>query len=154
MYEMEGTSPGLTVPRRQSPGCPTPQAAAGAKHPCEAPVSRLLPRPGGSPRMMPVSSSNVFLLPPRKLRKVLRLLISSFFAIHMVSTEPGKLFAFGGGCPRSYAQFIHRNLGITRERDTVLLHRLARCHRQRRMDVVQVDRPETSLVFALHSYLC
>jgi hypothetical protein len=136
MYEMEGTSPSLTVPRRPVTWLPGTAgrrrgqtSAQGAGFPAP-PTSR------GRPRVMFVSSSNVFLLPPRKLRKVLRLLISSFFAIHMVSTEPGELFAFGGGCPRSYAQFIHRNLGITRERDTRAIpspRALARCHRQRRL---------------------
>ena len=53
--------------------------------------------------------------PGQKPHQVLRLLISSFSAIRPASAERGKLFAFDGGSPRSYSQFIHRSLGITRK---------------------------------------
>ena len=53
--------------------------------------------------------------PGQKPHQVLRLLISSSSAIRLASAERGKLFAFDVGSLRSYSQFIHRNLGITRK---------------------------------------
>ena len=57
MYEMEEASPGLAAPahpvtrlaRRDVP-------PAGATHPLEPPVSRLLPRPWVAPGAVPVSN--------------------------------------------------------------------------------------------------
>jgi len=51
---------------------------AGARHPYEAPVSRLLPRSRGRPQVVPVSSGGIFLLDTRAPRKSLRPAISGF----------------------------------------------------------------------------
>jgi len=54
----------------------------GARYPCEGPVSRLLPRSRGRTQVMPVSSGETFLLPPRAPRKSPLPAISGFSAIH------------------------------------------------------------------------
>ena len=56
---------------------------AGARYPCEGPVSRLLPRSRGRPRAVPVSSGGIFLLHPRAPRKGLQGTISGVSAIHI-----------------------------------------------------------------------
>ena len=55
---------------------------AGARHPREGPVSRLLPRSRGRPQVVPVSSGEIFLLHTRAPRKSLRAAISVSSAIH------------------------------------------------------------------------
>ena len=55
---------------------------AGARYPCERPVSRLLPRSWRRPQVVPVSSGKAFLLPTRAPRKSLRAAISGSSAIH------------------------------------------------------------------------
>ena len=55
---------------------------AGARYPCERPVSRLLPRSRRRPQVVPVSSGRAFLMPTRAPRKSLRAAISGSSAIH------------------------------------------------------------------------
>jgi hypothetical protein len=79
MYEMEGASSGHATPRppvaRQTRHHAPP---AGAENPHEMPVSRLLARPGVSPRRFPFPTVKVFLLLSRQTRKSLEQFISSF----------------------------------------------------------------------------
>jgi hypothetical protein len=83
MYEMEGPCPASPHRLASCLALPGPRAAAGARYPCEAPVSRLLPRSRGRPRAVPVSSGGIFLLHPRAPRKGLQGTISGVSAIHI-----------------------------------------------------------------------
>ena len=63
---------------------------AGARYPCEGPVSRLLPRSRGRPRAVPVSSGGIFLLRTRAPRKGLRGAISGFLRYpHRIPQKAG-----------------------------------------------------------------
>ena len=79
---------GLTRPRRTgwpvARPCRRRAPSAGARYPCQGPVSRLLPRLRGRPQVVPVSNGKTFLLPPRAPRKCPRPAISGFSAIHEV----------------------------------------------------------------------
>jgi len=62
--------------------------------------------------MMPVSKRSIYFY---RLRgdtcKVLREFISSFFAVHIPSTEDGGLSAYRIGFPPVHAQLVHRFRG-------------------------------------------
>jgi hypothetical protein len=79
---------GLARPRRTgwpvARSCRRRAPPAGARYPCQGPVSRLLARPRGRPQVVPVSSGETFLLPPRAPRKCPRPAISGSSAIHEV----------------------------------------------------------------------
>jgi hypothetical protein len=80
MYEMQGPGP---VFGRWPAGCPAGvlvnRPAAGTRHPLEAPVSRFFLRSGVAPGVVPVSGSDVFLLPGTPVAQEFRALISRFF---------------------------------------------------------------------------
>ena len=56
MYEMEGPCPASPRPLASCLAWPTPRAARRGQIPARGPVSRLLPRSRGRPRVVPVSS--------------------------------------------------------------------------------------------------
>jgi hypothetical protein len=56
MYEMGGLARRRRARSGQSPGFAGVARPAGARHPCEGPVSRLLPRSQGRPQVVPVSN--------------------------------------------------------------------------------------------------
>ena len=114
MYEMGG----LAQPRRARSGqLPSWRRAppAGARHPCEGPVSRLLPRSRVAPRWSPFPTVKAFLLPPRTPRKSLKSIISVFSAIHTVSTERTQLSAPNGGYPPDNSHAVHKSPYVTPE---------------------------------------
>src|SRR3974390_3255822 len=82
MYEMEGPYPASPHPLGSCLALPHSAPPAGARHPREGPVSRLLPRSRGRPQVVPVSSGEIFLLHTRAPRKNLRVAISVSSAIH------------------------------------------------------------------------
>jgi hypothetical protein len=55
MYEMEGPRPASPHQLTSCLALPHNAPPAGARHPCEGPVSRLLPRSRGRPQVVPVS---------------------------------------------------------------------------------------------------
>ena len=80
MYEMQGPGP---VFGRWPAGCPAGvlvnRPAAGTGYPREVPVSRFFLRSGVAPGVVPVSGSDVFLLPGTPVAQGFRALISRFF---------------------------------------------------------------------------
>ena len=96
MYEMQGPGP---VFGRWPAGCPAGvlvnRPAAGTRHPLEAPVSRFFLRSGVAPGVVPVSGSDVFLLPGTPVAQEFRALISTFFRC------PQGIHSDGGVVPRS-----------------------------------------------------
>jgi len=88
MYEMGGLAQPRRAKRGQLPGFAGAARPAGARYPCEGPVSRPFGRsPGSPPRWCPFPAVKAFLLPPRTPRKSLRSIICGFSAIHTISTE-------------------------------------------------------------------
>jgi len=69
-----------------------PRAPAGARHPCEGPVSRLLPRSRGRPKVVPVSNGE-----------------SIFTASANTAQEPGA----------NYFWFLHYPHGIHRKNTVI-----------------------------------
>jgi hypothetical protein len=128
MYEMEGALSGLAAPGRPVARLPRRRAPpARARHPCEAPVSRPLPRPGVAPGRCPFPTVKVFLLPMGMSRKGLRQFILSFFYIHTMSTESLQLSALDDGYPPVNAQCVHRLPGVSQvipNPDVALCNRL------------------------------
>ena len=78
MYEMEGPCPASPHQASQL-ACRCRVPPAGARHPREGPVARLLPRSRRRPGWCPFPTVKAFLLPPRTPRKALRSIISGHF---------------------------------------------------------------------------
>jgi hypothetical protein len=95
VYETEGTSP-------DPPG---PDIRVNRRLPA---ASRVPEWPPDDARFQTVK---LFLSSPGGTCKVLREFISSFFAVHIPSTEDGGLSAYHTGFPPVYAQLIHRFRG-------------------------------------------
>jgi hypothetical protein len=95
VYETEGTSPDPPGP--------------GIR------VNRRLPAASRVPEWPPddarFQTVKLFLSRPGDTRKVLREFISSFFDVHIPSTEDGGLSAYQTGFPPVYAQLVHRFRG-------------------------------------------
>jgi hypothetical protein len=114
MYEMGGLARPRHAQPGQLPGLAGAARPAGAKYPCEGPVSRLLTRsPGSPPGWCPFPTVKAFLLPPRTPRKSLTSIISGFSAIHMVSTERMRLSAPYDGYPPANSQVVHKSRRVT-----------------------------------------
>ena len=96
------------------PGFPAPRATPpvpGARENHRFPANSRVP---GFPGWCPFPAVKVFLLPPRGPRKSLREFIASFFCVHILPTECGRLSARNQGCPPPYAQPVNRLPGVTR----------------------------------------
>jgi hypothetical protein len=137
MYEMQGPGP---VFGRWPAGCPAGvlvnRPSAGTGYPREAPVSRFFLRSGVAPGVVPVSGSEVFLLPGTPAAQEFRALISTFFrcpqGIHSdggvvprsrhFSTRPSTTSSTGGGRRRGWstssASTCHRWCSATARRSS------------------------------------
>jgi len=108
---------GLARPRRtRSASCLAARRRgppARARHPREAPVSRLLPRSGVAPGRCPFPTVNVFLLRLAEPRKSPREFIFTLFGVHTLFTEFGRLSARHGRYPPLDTQPVHRLPGVT-----------------------------------------
>jgi hypothetical protein len=81
MYEMQGPCPVFGRWPCRLPGwLAVTRPAAGTRRPPEVPVSRFFLRSGVAPGVVPVSGSDVFLLPPPGLAQGLRAVISRLFS--------------------------------------------------------------------------
>jgi hypothetical protein len=107
-------SPGLTVPVRPVARTPRRHAPpAGARHPLQIPVSRPLHRPGGNPRMVPVSCGENISTPSASVAQESVPIPFKFFPVHILSTEFCGLSARRSSYPLPYAQLLHRSPDVT-----------------------------------------
>ena len=118
MYEMEGTSPGLTAPGRPVtwlPGTagrpPGPNIRARRRFPESSRVP-------GSPPVMPVSSDKCISTASAKATQGSVIVNIQFLVIHMRSKKHWKLFAFRPLSTLIYSTIDPQDLGITRENGT------------------------------------
>jgi hypothetical protein len=118
---MRCRGPCLASPHQvsQLPGLPGADVPpARARNPRKAQVALLLPRPGVASGQCPFLTVKLFYYPGAGRRKACPASFSSFFPVHTLSTECGRLSAARRGFPppftQAFTQVINRLPGVTR----------------------------------------
>ena len=109
MYEMEGALPGLAAPGRPVTRPAQRRAPpAGAGDPRETPVSRLLPRPGGRPRMVPVPNGESISTASPAVAQESAAIHVKFFFIHTNVHRALRVIRTSRRLSTACAQPVHR----------------------------------------------